>query len=84
MNSIKTVMRYIKTGAPVNLTQLEFELLLTFFRTIKSQVLTRDNLIQQVWGYDFAGDEKISKYTYYEFATKIRYRMYSYNTRGEI
>ena len=24
----------------------------------KNQVLTRDNLIQQVWGYDFAGDEK--------------------------
>ena len=76
-------MRYIKNGAPVNLTQLEFELLLTFLNH-KNQVLTRDNLIQQVWGYDFAGDEKTVKYTYYEFATKIRYRMYSYNTRGEI
>ena len=57
LNSIKTVMRYIKNGAPVNLTQLEFELLLTFLNH-KNQVLTRDNLIQQVWGYDFAGDEK--------------------------
>ena len=46
-----------KNGAPVNLTQLEFELLLTFLNH-KNQVLTRDNLIQQVWGYDFAGDEK--------------------------
>ena len=38
-----------KNGAPVNLTQLEFELLLTFLNH-KNQVLTRDNLIQQVWG----------------------------------
>ena len=24
----------------------------------RNQVLTRDNLINQVWGYDFTGDEK--------------------------
>ena len=46
-----------KNGIPVKLTQLEFELLLTFLKH-KNQVLTRDNLISQVWGYDFAGDEK--------------------------
>lgn len=46
-----------KNGIPVKLTQLEFELLLTFLKH-KNQVLTRENLISQVWGYDFAGDEK--------------------------
>lgn len=46
-----------KKGVPVNLTQLEFELLQTFLNH-KNQVLTRDILIQQVWGYDFMGDEK--------------------------
>ena len=46
-----------KNGIPLKLTQLEFELLLTFLKH-KNQVLTRDNLISQVWGYDFAGDEK--------------------------
>lgn len=46
-----------KNGIPIKLTQLEFELLTTFLKH-KNQVLTRDNLISQVWGYDFAGDEK--------------------------
>lgn len=46
-----------KDNVPVNLTQLEFELLQTFLNH-KNQVLTRDILIQQVWGYDFMGDEK--------------------------
>ena len=46
-----------RNGSPVSLTQLEFELLQTFLNH-KNQVLTRDNLISQVWGYDFAGDEK--------------------------
>lgn len=46
-----------KNSIPVNLTQLEFDLLQTFLNH-KNQVLTRDILIQQVWGYDFTGDEK--------------------------
>lgn len=46
-----------KNNVPINLTQLEFELLQTFLKH-KNQVLTRDILIQHVWGYDFAGDEK--------------------------
>lgn len=46
-----------KNGIPIKLTQIEFELLMTFMKH-KNQVLTRDNLISQVWGYDFAGDEK--------------------------
>lgn len=46
-----------RNGSPVSLTQLECELLQTFLNH-KNQVLTRDNLISQVWGYDFEGDEK--------------------------
>ena len=46
-----------RNGSPVSLTQLEFELLQSFLNH-KNQVLTRDNLISQVWGYDFEGDEK--------------------------
>lgn len=46
-----------KNGVPINLTQLEFDILSTFM-THQNQVLTRDNLINQVWGYDFTGDEK--------------------------
>ena len=38
-----------KDNIPLNLTRLEFELLQTFLNH-KNQVLTRDILIQQVWG----------------------------------
>ena len=44
-------------GTEINLTQLEFDIL-TVFMKHQNQVLTRDNLINQVWGYDFTGDEK--------------------------
>ncbi|HLU12105.1 MAG TPA: response regulator transcription factor [Oceanobacillus sp.] len=43
-------------GEPVLLTAKEFDLLWLFARH-PEQVLTRDQLINQVWGYDFDGDD---------------------------
>lgn len=43
-------------GAPVALTAKEFDLL-WFFARHPQQVLTRDQLLNQVWGYEFYGDE---------------------------
>jgi DNA-binding response OmpR family regulator len=42
--------------APITLTAKEFDLLWFFARHAR-QVLTREQLITQVWGYDFDGDE---------------------------
>jgi two-component system, OmpR family, response regulator ResD len=42
---------------PIALTAREFDLLWTFARH-PEQVLTREQIINQVWGYDFDGDEK--------------------------
>jgi len=44
-------------GIPLSLTPLEFELLLMFLRH-QGQVLARERLLQQAWGYDFAGDTR--------------------------
>jgi len=44
-------------GIPLSLTPLEFELLLMFVRH-PGQVLARERLLQQAWGYDFAGDTR--------------------------
>ena len=44
-------------GTPVALTHIEFDLLELFLRN-PNRVFTRDNLLNQVWGYDFVGDEK--------------------------
>ena len=44
-------------GTPVALTNIEYCLLELFLKN-QGRVFTRDNLINQVWGYDFIGDEK--------------------------
>ena len=45
-------------GRRVTLTPTEYALLELFMRN-PSRVFTRDNLLDQVWGYDFSGEEKI-------------------------
>ena len=47
-----------KDGKPVNLTLLEFELLATLARRPR-QVFTREVLLEQVWGYRYAGDTRL-------------------------
>jgi two-component system response regulator MprA len=41
-----------------DLTPKEFELLHYFLRHPR-QVLTRDQILQEVWGYDFGGDDNV-------------------------
>lgn len=43
---------------PVALTAREFDLLVHFLRHPR-QVLTRDAILEAVWGYEFAGDTKV-------------------------
>jgi DNA-binding response OmpR family regulator len=47
-----------KNGKSVNLTPLEFELLATLARRPR-QVFTREVLLEQVWGYRYAGDTRL-------------------------
>jgi two-component system, OmpR family, alkaline phosphatase synthesis response regulator PhoP len=42
---------------PLELTRLEFDLLLNLLRSA-GRVQTRERLLEQVWGYDFAGDTR--------------------------
>ena len=42
---------------PLDLSRLEFDLLVHFLSNPK-RVLTREQLLAQVWGYDFAGDTR--------------------------
>lgn len=53
----ETERKVTVSGNEVALTHLEFEILLLFLKN-KGRVFTRDSLINIVWGYDFAGDEK--------------------------
>ncbi len=47
-----------KNEEPVELTPIEFDLLLALARH-PGRVLSREQLIEQVWGYDYYGDERV-------------------------
>ena len=44
-------------GKPISLTHIEYGLL-ELFMLHPGRVFTRDNLLNEVWGYDFVGEEK--------------------------
>src|SRR5699024_9155798 len=47
-----------RDGQAITLTPREFDLLVYLMKH-KTQVLTRDQLIEEVWGYDYMGDEHV-------------------------
>ena len=47
-----------RDGDPVDLTALEFRLL-RLLATYAGKVLSREQLLEQVWGYDFYGDDRV-------------------------
>jgi DNA-binding response OmpR family regulator len=46
-----------RDGQPVALKPKEFDLLVFFLR-YRGRVFTREQLLEQIWGYDFAGDTR--------------------------
>lgn len=50
-------MRVYVGAKEISLTRLEFDLLRTFLKR-PERVFTREDLLNLVWGYDFAGEEK--------------------------
>ncbi|MDH4146406.1 MAG: response regulator transcription factor [Acidimicrobiia bacterium] len=48
----------LKAGAPVDLTKTEFRLLCEFANH-PNIVLSRDQLLERVWGYDYLGDSRL-------------------------
>jgi DNA-binding response OmpR family regulator len=55
----------------IELSALEFELLQTFMRH-NGQVLTREQLLNQVWGYDYIGDLRVVDTTVKRLRGKLR------------
>lgn len=59
-----------KDGKVVDLTHREFELFY-FLAQSQSQVLTRENLLEEVWGYDYFGDVRTVDVTIRRLREKI-------------
>ncbi len=57
--------------SPIELSALEFELLHTFMRH-NEQVLTREQLLNLVWGYDYTGDLRVVDTTIKRLRGKLR------------
>jgi two-component system alkaline phosphatase synthesis response regulator PhoP len=47
-----------KDGQALELTPIEFELLQALMRH-RGRVLSREQLIEQVWGFDYYGDDRV-------------------------
>jgi len=47
-----------KNDQPLDLTPIEFDLLHTLMRH-RGRALSREQLIEQVWGYDYYGDDRV-------------------------
>lgn len=58
-------------GALLDLTALEFELLHTLVRHA-GQVLSREQLVEQVWGYDYYGDLRVVDAAVKRLRSKLR------------
>ena len=58
-------------GDELELTALEFDLLHTFVRH-GGQVLSREQLLEQVWGYDFFGDLRVVDAAIKRLRAKLR------------
>ncbi len=71
-------------GEPVELTHKEYELLIYLVEN-KNHVLSRDQILQQVWGYDYFGNTNVVDVYISYLRTKIDDRFgkkYIHTTRG--
>ncbi|WP_077616269.1 response regulator YycF [Caenibacillus caldisaponilyticus] len=59
-----------KRGEPIELTHREFELLLYLAKHL-GQVMTREHLLQTVWGYDYFGDVRTVDVTVRRLREKV-------------
>jgi two-component system response regulator VicR len=59
-----------KHSVPIDLTHREFELLLYMAKHV-NQVLTREHLLQSVWGYDYFGDVRTVDVTIRRLREKV-------------
>jgi two-component system alkaline phosphatase synthesis response regulator PhoP len=56
---------------PLDLTTLEFEMLYTLARHAR-HVLSREQLLEQVWGYDYMGDQRVVDAVIKRLRAKLR------------
>jgi two-component system, OmpR family, response regulator MtrA len=59
-----------KAGVPLSLTKTEFQILVELADRV-GQVVTKETLLEQVWGYDYLGDSRLVDTQIYRLRAKI-------------
>ncbi|RRJ88312.1 DNA-binding response regulator [Gulosibacter macacae] len=62
----------LRDGQPINLTPLEFDLLLTL-ASKPQKVFTREELLEQVWGYQYKADTRLVNVHVQRLRSKIEH-----------
>jgi len=62
-------------GVDIDLEPKQFEILLLLM-TNKNTVLSRDNLLNAIWGYDFDGSERVVDSHIKKLRRKLLYKAY--------
>jgi YD repeat-containing protein len=60
----------LRDGQPLSLTRTEFRLL-TELATARGAVLSREELLERVWGYDYFGDSRLVNVHVRRLRTKV-------------
>lgn len=80
--TIDTEARIVKCGDEVvNLTTTEYELLLQLIRN-ENKVLTRDYLLEHVWGYDYDAETNVVDVYIRHLRLKLKNDDYIHTVRG--
>lgn len=69
------------SGEEVNLTTKEYELLLYLIKN-KNKVLSRDSLIENIWGYDYDGENNVVDVYIRHLRSKLNNNDYIQTVRG--
>lgn len=68
INQIKREVRF--NQKPIDLTKMEFELLQYFAKHIDN-VLSRDQILNEIWGFDYDGDTRIVDVHVFKLRSKL-------------
>lgn len=59
-------------GRPVEITRTEFKLLVEFAERV-GEVISREELLERVWGYDYFGDSRLVDVHVRRLRTKVEH-----------
>lgn len=64
---------------PIFLTKVEFDLILYFFDN-KNKVLSRDDILNELWNFDYDGDTRIVDVHVFKLKSKVKSKLFEFKS----